>query len=145
MKTIEIRNLKGEVILSIEWANLEGANLEGANLRGADLEGADLIGANLRGAYLERADLRGANLREANLRGADLRGAKMPIFCKWSYSIIDLSEISIGCETRSLLGWEEFFEPENEEVIETPRESEEFKRVQATFLACKAYINHMKK
>ncbi len=63
---IEIRNIKGEVLKTLEDADLEGANLIGANLSGADLEGANLRGANLRGA----------NLRGAYLSGADLRFSK---------------------------------------------------------------------
>ena len=73
--TIEIKNLAGAVLMSIDAANLRGADLRGANLRGADLRGAYLCSADLRGAYLCDANLRAANLRGADLRGADLRGA----------------------------------------------------------------------
>ncbi len=72
---IEIRNIKGEVLKTLEDADLEGANLIGANLSGADLEGANLSGADLRGADLRGADLRGANLIGAYLSGANLIGA----------------------------------------------------------------------
>ena len=79
---MEIKNLKGEVILEVEAPNLRGANLQEADLRGvdlrrADLRGVDLWGADLWGADLRGADLRGADLRKADLRGADLRGATL--------------------------------------------------------------------
>ena len=141
----------------LRGANLRGAELRGANLRGANLIDADLIdadlidadlrGANLRGAELRGAELRGANLRGANLRGANLRGAKntenayMPLFCKWSYSILG-DKIQIGCETRTIEEWDEFF-ASTEELL-TKRGTEEFKQIEAIYLACKAYLTHLK-
>jgi hypothetical protein len=65
--SVEIKDRwTGEIILTVDSANLCGANLRGANL----------CGANLRGANLYGADLRDANLRDANLYGANLYGAK---------------------------------------------------------------------
>ena len=69
---IEIKNLSGAVIKTVDANNLRNADLRGADLYGADLRGADLRGANLRGADLRGADLRGADLSRANLYGADL-------------------------------------------------------------------------
>jgi uncharacterized protein YjbI with pentapeptide repeats len=89
---IEIRDLRGNVIRTVDAESLYGANLRsadlcdanlyGANLRSADLCGADLCGAdlcraNLRGASLCSADLTAANLRSADLSGADLRSASL--------------------------------------------------------------------
>ena len=67
---IEIKNMNGGVIHTVDADTLVGANLSGANLKGANLEGANLKGAYLKGAYLE-----GANLRDANLKGADFTHA----------------------------------------------------------------------
>ena len=87
---MDIKNLHGEVIHTVEGdtltcanlseanlseANLTGANLTGANLSEAYLGGANLTGADLRGADLSCADLSGADLSEADLSGADLSGA----------------------------------------------------------------------
>ena len=93
METIEIRNLKGEILFSdsresnttrapLEKATSIGANSSGAYLRGANLSGADLSGAylrdaNLSGANLSGAILRGTDLRDANLSGANLSGANL--------------------------------------------------------------------
>ncbi len=83
METIEIRNLKGEILFShsresnTTKATLEKAASIGADLRYANLSGADLSGANLSGAYLRDADLREANLRGANLRYANLSSANL--------------------------------------------------------------------
>ncbi len=59
---IEIKNLDGEIIFT-----LDAESLSGADLSGADLYRADLAGANLRGTNLSGADLRGTNLY--NVRG----------------------------------------------------------------------------
>ncbi len=85
---MNIKNIYGEVLLTIEGANLSGANLSGAdlsdadlsdaNLRRANLSGADLSDANLSGADLSDADLSDANLSDANLSGADLSDADLP-------------------------------------------------------------------
>ena len=150
---LEGANLEGANLIG---ATLIGANLEGANLRGANLIGATLIGANLRDAKLIDANLRdaklidanleGANLEGANLRGANLRGAtligaiKVPIYCKWSIGITD-GLIHIGCEKRSIEEWDVFFA--SDKVLETPRDSEDFKRIRACYEAYKAYIKTM--
>ena len=91
MKTIEIKNIYGDVIfkhtaedntitLTVEAAVSCGVSLANANLAGtclavADLTGADLTGADLTGADISWADLADANLKDANLKDADLKGA----------------------------------------------------------------------
>lgn len=128
-------------------ANLRGANLRNANLRGAKLSGADLRGADLRGANLSSANLRYANLRYANLSHADLSdadlsdaylsGATIPMFCRWLTGIID-NKIRIGCEVKSIEEWEAFLN--SDEVIETPRNTPEFKQIEAMIRAYIAYL-----
>ena len=126
--SVEIKSIfTGNVIFTYE-----GANLEGANLRGADLRGADLEGANLRGA-----DLRGANLRCADLEGA----IKVPMYCKWSHGITKGNLIHIGCEKRTIEKWDKFFE--SNETLSTERNTPEFKKIEAVYLAYKAYLTHL--
>lgn len=138
-------NLEGA---NLEGANLVGANLDGANLRGAKLEdanlvcanlvGANLVCANLRGANLVGANLVGANLERANLDGANLVGAnKIPIYSKWSHGITD-GLIHIGCKKKTIQEWDDFFE--SDEVYSTPRNTYEFKQIQAVYNAYKAYL-----
>ena len=140
----------------LRYANLRGVYLRGADFRGADLSGADLRGADLRYAYFSGADLRGADLSGADLsgadfsgaylRGADLSGAKnienanMPLFCKWNYSILG-DKIEIGCEKRTIKEWDIFFA--SDEVLSTKIGTEEFKQIEAIYLACKAYLTHL--
>ena len=130
----------------LRGANLEGANLRRAYLEGADLEGAYLRGAYLEGAYLEGADLRRADLRRADLEGANLEGAKnkdkayIPIYCKWSHSII-CNKIQIGCKEKTIEEWDSFFL--SDETYETKRDTEEFKQIQAVYLAYRAYLTHL--
>jgi hypothetical protein len=162
-KTIENANLSDTDLrgANLSDANLSGADLRGANLRRADLSGADLrgaylsdanlSGAYLSGAYLSDANLRRANLRRADLRGADLSGANLsgaylsgaylsdadlPMFCKWGFSIVDES-IKIGCETKTIKEWDLFFN--GTDIIETKRDTQEFKQIQAVYNGLKAY------
>ncbi len=126
----------------------ECADLSGADLSGANLSGADLRRADLRRAYLRRADLSGADLSGADLSGADLSGAylsganKLPMYCKWTHGITD-GLIHIGCEKRSIEEWDIFFE--SEEIIETPRNNDDFIQIQAVYNAYKAYLLTFKK
>ena len=133
-----LRNEEGGKRADLSGADLIGAYLNGAYLRGADLNGADLNGADLSGADLNGAELRGADLRGADLRGADLRGAtKVPMYCKWTHGITD-SMVHIGCEKRTIEEWDEFFA--SDDVIQTERNTEEFKQIQAVYNAYKAYL-----
>ena len=77
---IQIRNLPGDVIYTVQGDTLTGADLRWAELRGAELRGADLSEADLRWADLRGANLKGANLKGADLKGADLKGAALPAF-----------------------------------------------------------------
>ena len=129
-------------------ADLRRANLSDADLSGADLSGADLSGADLRRADLRRADLIDADLSGANLRGADLSGAEnietayLPIFCKWTPSIIG-NKIKIGCKEKTIEEWDYFFS--SNETFETSRDTEQFKQIEAVYLAYKAYYLHLNK
>ena len=83
MKTIQIKNIKNEIIYehtaegNTIKLTIEKAVDKKINLCGANLYRANLYRANLREANLYGADLYGANLREANLREADLREADL--------------------------------------------------------------------
>ena len=127
---------------NLERANLVGANLERANLERANLYGANLERANLYGANLYGANLVGANLFRANLVGANLYGAiKLPIYCKWTHGITE-NKIHIGCEKRTIEEWDLFFN--GNDIIQTQRDTKEFKQIQAVFEAYKAYLNFLK-
>ena len=149
MIKIEIKSIFGTLLFThecdentirktVEKAFAESANLRGANLRGANLRGANLIDANLRGANLIGANLEGANLRGANLEGAN----KIPMYCKWSIGITD-GLIHIGCKKQTIEQWDAFFA--SDEVYETPRDTDDFKRIEASYLAYKAYQTHIGK
>ena len=132
---------------NLDGANLVRANLDGANLDGANLYGANLDGANLYGANLVRANIDGANLVGANLYGANLYGAKeldkayLPIYMKWGIAIKgDL--LRIGCKEKTFEEWENWFA--GTEEFSTERNTDDFKRIQASFLAYKAYYEFMK-
>jgi hypothetical protein len=122
-------------------ANLSGANLSGANLTRANLSGADLTRANLTRANLSGANLTRANLTRANLSGAlNKDAAYLPQFCKWSHSLRgDL--IQIGCKEKTISDWQIFFD--SDVVYETPRDTEDFKQIQAIFESYKAYISFL--
>ena len=127
---------------NLDGANLDGANLYGANLDGARLVGANLYGARLVGARLVGANLDGANLDGANLDGANLDGARLPIYCKWSHSIVN-NKIIIGCKEKTIEEWDLFFA--SDKVYETKRNTEDFKQIQAVYESYKAYLTFLKK
>jgi hypothetical protein len=113
-------------------ATIEAAVKARANLEGANLEGANLAGANLAGANLARA-----NLEDANLEGANLEDTYLPIYCKWRVTYKLDGSISIGCKAKSIAQWDKWFA--GTEEFETKRDSDEFKRIRANYLAVRAY------
>jgi hypothetical protein len=147
---LENANLRGA---DLRCANLRGANFRGSNLRGADLINSDIryanfIGSNLIGANLSNSDIRYANFIGSNLIDADLSNAKnkeiayLPIYCKWSHSIIG-DKIQIGCKEKTIEEWENFFN--SDDVLVTERNTYEFKQIQAVFEAYKGYLNFLNK
>ena len=140
-------------------ADLSDANLRNANLRNADLSNADLSdtnlwnanlrNANLRNANLSDADLWNANLRNANLRNANLSDAKnlneankVPMFCKWDFGFKG-ELLQIGCESKTIKDWDKFFK--SKEIIETERDTKEFKQIEAVYKGMKSYYKHLNK
>jgi len=165
MKTkIEIKSTLGKLLFTYEAENatikdaveqavkekvsLRSADLRSANLSSADLSSANLSSADLRLANLSSADLRSANLYSANLYSANLRSADnketayLPIFCRWSHSIIG-NKMQIGCKEKTIEEWDAFFS--SDEVYETQRETEVFKQIQAVYESYKAYLTFLNK
>jgi hypothetical protein len=158
MKTkIEIKSIFGELLFTYEAENAtikdaveqavkEKVSLCLANLRLANLSSADLSSADLRLANLRLANLSSANLRLAELSSADLRlvknkeEANLPIYCKWSHSII-ADKIKIGCKTKTIEDWDSFFI--SNKVYSTERNTDDFKQIQAVYEAYKAYLNFL--
>jgi hypothetical protein len=66
----------------------------------------------------------------------------LPIFCKWSHSIIG-DKISIGCKEFTIEEWVNFFENSTQE-FETKRDTQDFKQIRAVFYSYKAYIENLK-
>jgi hypothetical protein len=127
--------------VSLEFADLRSADLYSANLRSANLRSADLRSANLYSVNLYSADLRSANLYSADLRSAENKEtAYLPLFCKWTFSILG-DKIQIGCETRTIKEWDLFFA--SKEVLSTKRDTDDFKQIEAVYLACKAYLTKL--
>ena len=139
-----IHECDGSIAETVMAAAKLGISCFRSNLRGANLTGADLSGAYLNGAYLSEADLSGAYLSGADLNGADLRGANLPIYCKWavSYKLANGAiSVSIGCKTKTVAEWDNWFA--GTEEFDTPRGTEEFRRIRANYLAVRAYVEAM--
>jgi len=64
----------------------------------------------------------------------------LPLFCKWSFSVLG-EKIQIGCEKRTIKEWDLFFE--SEETLSTQRGTDDFKQIEAIYLACKAYLTKL--
>jgi len=103
---------------------------------GANLRNADLRNANLQFANLQFADLENANLQFANLQFAEL-----PIFAKWAFSIKNNQIIKIGCKEKTICEWDLWFA--SKEEFATKRGTQEFKQIEAMYLAHKAYLTHL--
>jgi len=129
---IQIKSfLFGRILFEYEAeGNTIKETLRNAVLSGADLRNADLSGAVLSGAVLSGADL----------SGADLSGAVLPIYCKWSISIVD-DKVKIGCKIKTIEEWDSWFE--GTETFDTPRDSEAFKRIQANYIAIREYYKFL--
>ena len=76
------------------------------------------------------------NLRSADLIGADLTGADLPIYCKWNISVLD-KKIKIGCKTKTIEEWDNWFN--SDEIFETKRNTEDFTRIYANYVAVREY------
>lgn len=127
----------------LRHTNLSNANLRYADLGGADLRGADLNSANLRYANLSNTDLTGVDLTYADLTDVkEIDTAYMPIYSKWTFSMKG-DKLYIGCKYKTIDEWEEWFA--GDEEYDTRRESPDFKRLHAMFLAHKAYYEFLNK
>ena len=78
----------------------------------------------------------------ADLRDADLRDAYLPMYSKWVFSFKN-DNLSIGCKTKTIEGWDKFFK--SNEEFETPRDTQEFRQIQAMYLAHKTYYEFLNK
>lgn len=79
---IEIRNLTGEIMATVDGDRLDHQDFSGATLREANFQRADLREVvfrycNLESAHFDQAQLVGADMRNANLRYACLNGANL--------------------------------------------------------------------
>ena len=137
MTKIEIKSIFGKVLFTYESENatikdaVEKAVKEKVSLMYADLSSADLSSADLRLADLYSADLRSAKNKET---------AYLPLFCKWAFTILG-DKIQIGCKEKTIEEWDLFFA--SDEVYSTDRNTEDFKQIEAVYLACKAYLTHL--
>ena len=59
------------------------------------------------------------------------------MYCKWSHGITD-GMIHIACDKRTIEEWDEFFA--SDKIIQTERDTEEFKQIQAVYNAYNAYL-----
>jgi uncharacterized protein YjbI with pentapeptide repeats len=153
---MEIFNKIGELILEIDSESLRHADLRysdlrhvdllGADLRYSDLLGADLRYSDLRGADLRYSDLLGVDLRHANLLGADLRDANLRdadlIVLQmdlWT-AYITTNNIRIGCQSHTLIEWENFTD---EEILEMHPGALEYwnKNKEVIIALCKRFNN----
>ena len=125
---IQIKSVLGKLLFELEKEDntikdtLQQAVRDGASLVRANLDGASLYGANLYGAK-------------------ELDKAYLPIYMKWGIAIKgDL--LRIGCKEKTFEQWDNWFS--GKEEYSTKRDTEDFKRIQASFLAYKAYYEFMK-
>ena len=91
-------------------------------------------------ATVEAAAKLGISCFRASLDGASLDGASLPLWCKWlvTYSLLPDVVVHIGCKSKSIEGWDAWFAGGDE--FDTPRDSDDFQRIRANYLAVRAYL-----
>ena len=135
------------------YSDLRNSDFSNSNLRNSDfsysdLSNSDLSYSDLSNSDLSNSDLRNSDFSYSNLRNSDFsysnfsnsenkKTSFLPLFCKWSFSIIG-DKIQIGCEQKNIEEWDLFFN--SSEVYSTERNTEDFKRIEAVYNACKAYL-----
>ena len=62
------------------------------------------------------------------------------MYCKWTHGITE-GMVHIGCKKRTIEEWDKFFS--GNDIIQTERNTEQFKQIQAVYEAYKAYINFL--
>jgi hypothetical protein len=138
----ECNNIKLTLIEGFKAnADLSNADLRNCDLRNCDLSGSDLRNCDLRNCDLRNCNLSGSYLSGSDLNGSDLSGSYLPIFAKWSFSIKNNQIIRIGCKEKTISEWDLWFA--STEEFDTTRGTPEFKKIQAMYLAHKAYLTHL--
>lgn len=79
--------------------------------------------------------------QRANLHSADLSSAFITPHSKWLTGIKN-NLIKIGCKEKTIEEWDLWFA--GDEVFSTKRGTKEFAKIQANYLAVKAYVMFMK-
>ena len=118
MKKIQIKTWTGELLFEYEKEN-------------------NTLLQTLLEAIKSHANLSGADLSRANLSRANLSGVFVPMYCKWSVAIVD-GQIQIGCKKKNITEWDTFFS--SNEEYQTKRGTEDFKHIEASYNAVKAYL-----
>lgn len=111
---MEIKDINGKTLLSIDGDTLHGADLRDANLHGANLSYANLRGANLSGANLRDADLSWAKMDKRYIQISCIGSAKR----RTTYCFDD-DIVWSGCFKGSLAEFEE-------KVKETHKDNEQY-------------------
>lgn len=78
--------------------------------------------------------------KSGNFLGGNFLGGIIMPHCRWVYGVSADGRISIGCETRTIEEWDEFFSESCTEQLSTPRDSVSFKKIRASYEATKAYL-----
>lgn len=137
---------------NLKHSNLLGANLKYTNFSFADLSYANLMYTNksyidLTSSILNHAILYDNNLtnpkifeitslKDEHLINYKLTDALVSIYCKWDVFIIN-DKIKIGCETKTIPEWDEWFN--GDKIYVTHRNTDDFKRIYANYIAVREY------
>ena len=98
------------------------------------------IRATVEAAAKRRISCFRAILVGASLVGASLVGARLPIYCQWpvTHTVAPDLLVHIGCKSKSVVDWDAWFSGSDE--YDTPRDSDDFRRIRASYLAVRAYL-----
>ena len=86
---------------------------------------------------------RGGEFLGGYFRGGEFRGGVMCIYSKWFVGLTFEDKVRIGCKTKTFKEWDAWFK--GKEEYSTKRNTPEFKRIYAHYVAIKAYKKEMDK
>ena len=120
-----------------------GGYFRGGEFRGGYFRGGEFLGGEFRGGEFLGGEFLGGYFLGGEFLGGEFRGGVMCIYSKWFVGLTFEDKVRIGCKTKTFKEWDAWFK--GKEEYSTKRNTPEFKRIYAHYVAIKAYKKEMDK
>jgi uncharacterized protein YjbI with pentapeptide repeats len=120
-----------------------GGEFRGGYFRGGEFRGGEFRGGYFLGGEFRGGEFRGGEFRGGYFRGGEFLGGVMCIYSKWFVGLTFEGTVKIGCKIKTFKEWDAWFK--GKEEYSTKRNTPEFKRIYAHYVAIKAYKKEMDK